>query len=194
MWLTSCEKNPEYVIINGHEFVDLGLPSGLKWATCNVGANNPEEYGNYYAWGETSTKSSYDVSNCVTYEQQIGDISGDSRYDVANRNWGRSCRIPTSTEFEELIDKCIWQWFTQNGVNGYRVTGPSGNSIFIPAGGYCNGTQRYEVDMSCFYWTSTPHLVDDYHYYFAKAFLYTESPFVTWVGRTHGLTIRPVSD
>lgn len=92
--------------INGHEYVDLGLPSGLKWATCNVGANKPEDYGNYYAWGETGTKSSYGASNSKTYGKQMNDIKGNSQYDAARSNWGGSWRLPTEKELEELVNKC----------------------------------------------------------------------------------------
>ncbi len=72
--------------INGHEWVDLGLPSGLKWATCNVGATNPWDYGDYYAWGETTTKSTYTIDSSIIYGRPMGDISGDSRYDVTTAN------------------------------------------------------------------------------------------------------------
>ena len=89
--------------INGHDYVDLGLPSGTKWATCNVGATIPEEYGNYYAWDESSTK------------------------------WGGSWRMPTKEEMEELMQNCIWKWTTQNNADGYKVIGSNGNSIFLPA-------------------------------------------------------------
>ena len=89
--------------INGHDFVDLGLPSGLKWATCNVGASSPSEYGNYYAWGEVEPKESYTQENCLTWGQEIGDISGNPQYDAARANWGGTWRMPTKSEFEELI-------------------------------------------------------------------------------------------
>ncbi|MBQ4621338.1 MAG: hypothetical protein IJB28_01640, partial [Bacteroidaceae bacterium] len=122
-----------------HETVDLGLPSGLRWATCNVGASSPEEYGDYFAWGETTTKSSYTSSNSTTYNlsvptlQSRGIIGSDGNltaaYDVATANWGGSWRMPTLDEMEELLNKCTWTWTTQNGVKGRKVTGPNGNSI-----------------------------------------------------------------
>ena len=80
--ISSCEKEPDNTI-NGHEYVDLGLPSGLKWATCNVGANTPEEYGNYYAWGEIVPKTDYSDENCATLGKQLGDISGNASYDAS---------------------------------------------------------------------------------------------------------------
>jgi len=189
---TSCEKNPEYIIIDGHEFVDLGLPSGLKWATCNVGANSPEEYGNYYAWGETSTKNKYSYDNySLRYNEIISDISGDPAFDVANRKWGSSCRMPTRAEIQELIEKCIWQYIPQNGVSGYIVTGPNGNSIFFPAAGFYYGTLQDSPGHSGAYWSSTP---DDeifaYSLYFYKNDIYEVSRH----GVSDGCSVRPVSE
>lgn len=76
--------------INGHEYVDLGLPSGLKWATCNVGASCPEEYGQYFAWGETEQKAEFMNANCLTLDREFGDIGGNPKYDVARAKWGGS--------------------------------------------------------------------------------------------------------
>ena len=129
--------------INGHEYVDLGLPSGLKWATCNVGASSPSDYGNYYAWGETSTKSEYTESNSKTRGKNMGDIGGNSAYDAARANWGGSWRLPTKAEFEELLNRCTWTWTSQNGHKGYLVKGPNGRSIFIPAAGGRDGSSLY---------------------------------------------------
>ena len=142
--------------INGHEWVDLGLPSGLKWATCNVGAETPDEYGDYYAWGETETKAEYTVGNSVTYGEQMSDISGNAQYDAATANWGGSWRMPTEAEQQELINNCTWEWTTQNNVNGYRVTGTNGNSIFLPAAGYRNGSSLSLVGSRGYCWSSTP--------------------------------------
>ena len=123
--------------INGHEYVDLGL--SVRWATCNVGANNPEDYGDYYAWGETKTKKEYTEENCETYKN-IGDIKGTSR-DVAHVRWGSPWRMPTEEESQELIDNCDWEWTTLNGVEGSKVTSrKNGNSIFLPAAGWRYGT------------------------------------------------------
>ena len=94
--------------INGHEYVDLGL--SVKWATCNVGASKPEDYGNDYAWGETSTKSSYTSDSSKTYGKQMNDIKGNSQYDAARANWGGTWRLPTGAELEELKNKCTWRW------------------------------------------------------------------------------------
>lgn len=132
-----------------HEYVDLGLPSGLKWATCNVGASSPEEYGDYFAWGETEPK---DIYSWDTYKWCNGSKNSLTKYcevdnkiildpedDAAYVNWGGAWRMPTSAEYKELIDQCSWTWTTQNGVKGYLVVGSNGNSIFFPAAGDSDG-------------------------------------------------------
>ena len=146
----SAEYNNVSNYSNNHEYVDLGL--SVKWATCNIGANSPEEYGNYYAWGEVSPKSSYSWS---TYKWCNGSSSSITKYctsssdgtvdnkkqleysdDAAAINWGGQWRMPTQQEFTELREKCTWSWTTKNGVKGYVITGRNGNSIFLPAAGY----------------------------------------------------------
>ena len=124
--------------------VDLGL--SVKWAGWNVGASSPEGYGGYFAWGETEEKSEYGWENYKFYDSETGDffdigdcISG-TRYDVAHVRWGGSWRMPTVDECQELVEECSWQWITYNGVNGQKVTGPNGNSIFLPAVGARYGT------------------------------------------------------
>ncbi len=180
-------------IHNGHEYVDLGLPSGLKWATCNVGANTPEEYGNYYAWGETETKSEYTDDNCTTFKKNLGDISGDSRYDAARRNWGGSWRIPTAEECQELVDNCTWTWTTQGGHKGYKVTSKkNGNSIFLPAAGYRNGSSLYYQGEYGYYWSSTPSESDTEVAY--SLFFFSSYLSVGWGDRYYGRTVRPVSE
>ena len=176
---------------NGYEWVDLGLPSGLKWATCNVGANSPEEYGNYYAWGEIRTKHSYSEGNCSTWEQNIGDIAGTNR-DAARRNWGGSWRMPTIAEFGELIDNCTWTWTTQNGYDGWRLTGPNGNSIFLPAAGYRDGSSSIDVSYNGEYWSSMPIESDTQsacYFYFDNGCHY-----MSWGSRYSGRSVRPVLD
>lgn len=145
--------------VSDSEYVDLGL--SVKWATCNVGASKPEEYGNYYAWGETTTKSSYTESNSKTYGKSMGDIKGNSSYDAARANWGGTWRMPTKAEMQELIDKCNWKWTTQNGVEGYKVTGPNGNSIFLPAAGYRYGSSLSYAGSGGGCWCSTPYEYND---------------------------------
>ena len=141
---------------NGHKWVDLGLPSGLKWATCNVGSKTPEQCGNYYAWGETKPKYEYTQANSLTYNKQIDDFSGNAQYDAATANWGGDWRMPTRDEMNELSNNCTWEWIKQNGVRGYKVTGPNGNCIFLPAVGYFSGTSYYSGGCGySYYWSST---------------------------------------
>ena len=179
-------------IINGHEYVDLGLPSGLKWATCNVGANSPEEYGDYYAWGEVETKSSYTVENSVTYGKSISDISGNPSYDVARKKWGSSWRLPTMDEFEELQYKCKWKRITQGSKECYKVIGPNGNSIFLSAAGFCCGSKLYNAGKFGYYWSSSPHeSYDNYAYYsyFLSSYFRGKSIY-----SYYGQSVRPVSE
>ena len=177
--------------INGHEWVDLGL--SVKWATCNIGASSPSDWGNYYAWGETTTKTTYTYANSVTYDKNIGEICGDSEYDAARRNWGDSWRMPTKAELRELFNNCTWTWTTQGGHNGYRVTSKkNGNSIFLPAAGYRDGSSLYHRGEYCTYWSSTPHEshTESAYYLSRSSSIY----FVYWYDRSYGFTVRPVCD
>ncbi len=167
----TCGQNGQVLVIetNGHECVDLGLPSGTLWATCNVGATTPEDYGDYFAWGETSTKSTYDWSTYfdtndsgntfAKYNNEGGKTVLDSEDDAAHVNWGGSWRMPTMAEWQELIDNCTWTWTTQNGINGYKVTsnkaGYTDKFIFLPAAGYRNDSDLYGVGSLGFYWSSS---------------------------------------
>ena len=143
------------------EAIDLGLPSGTKWAPWNVGASKPEDYGGYYAWGETEEKEVYNWStyiHCDGSEEtchNIGmDIAG-TEYDVAHEKWGGSWRMPSLDQIQELLDICTQTWTQQNDVNGTLVTGPNGNSIFLPAAGYRWGDSlRYE-GTNGHYWSSS---------------------------------------
>ena len=186
-------SSDEYVLafvqeINGHEYVDLGL--SVKWATCNVGASKPEDYGNYYAWGETNTKSSYTKENSKTCGKQMNDIKGNPQYDAARANWGGTWRLPTEAELEELKNKCTWKWTTQNGVKGYKVTGPNGKSIFLPAAGYRSGSSLYNAGEYGYYWSSSPDESGS-----ARG-LYFDSGYqiVGWLSRFNGRSVRPVSE
>lgn len=206
------DNNKQYPkIINGHEYVDLGLPSGLKWATCNVGANKPEEYGDYFAWGETDAKQEYIIENYKNVrvirkkgflgigeeeklEYIIGfDISGNPQYDVARKKWGGSWRMPTKAELEELKKNCRWEWTIQNGVNGCKVTGPNGNSIFLPAAGDRGGTSLYDDGDYGYYWSSTPG-DDDFDYGAYLLDFDNGDEGVLYDSRDYGLTVRPISE
>lgn len=125
--ITNLKKEDNNNTSYGHGYVDLGLPSGLKWATCNIGANSPEELGDYYCWGETTLEM---VNNTIYVN--TGDISGNSLYDAARLQWGGNWRMPTFGEFEELVKNCDWYWVNYNGVDGYRIYGVNNNSIFLP--------------------------------------------------------------
>ena len=176
--------------INGHEYVDLGLPSGTKWATCNIGASSPSDYGDYFAWGETTTKSGYAKANSKTYKINIGDISNNSKYDAASAKWGGSWRLPTETEWVELNEKCKWTWTTQGGHKGYNVTGPNGKSIFLPAAGSRDKSSLNLAGVLGRYWSSSPHK-NKFSYYLGFS---SSTHRVSWDNRSLGYTVRPVSN
>ena len=176
--------------INGHQYVDLGL--SVKWADRNVGASSPSDYGSYFAWGETRTKSEYTEENSVTYEKNFGDISGNSQYDAARANWGSSWRLPTKDECQELVDKCKWVWTPQGGHNGYKVTGPNGNSIFLPAAGYRNGSSLDDAGVCGYYWSSTPREYNTQSAYYLT--FGSGGHYVYWIYRNLGRSVRPVSE
>ena len=176
--------------IDGHGYVDLGLPSGLKWATCNVGANAPEEYGDYFAWGETETKSEYTEENSVTYGRQMNDISGNAQFDAATANWGGNWRMPTKAEQQELLDYCTSTWTTQNGVNGYKVTGPNGNSIFLPAAGFRDGSSLSYAGSFGIYWSSTPY--ENYDGIACNLCFDSDFHYIDYYDRNYGPSVRPV--
>jgi hypothetical protein len=136
---------------NNHKYVDLGLPSGTLWATCNIGASKPEEYGDYFAWGETAPKEIYtwetykwcngtnDTMTKYCTDSSFGTVDGKTELlpedDAAYVNWGTSWRMPTQEQCIELSNNCTWTWTMLNGVNGHLITGPNGNTMFLPAAG-----------------------------------------------------------
>ena len=164
-----------YVPTPDHEWVDLGLPSGTLWATCNVGANSPEEYGDFFAWGETEPKEKYSESNYKWYSgswynhsRSITKYCTNSEYgykgfvdnkteldpedDAAYVNWGPAWRMPSIEQIDELSD-CSAQWTQVNGVNGQLITGPNGNTLFLPAGGYFIDDSHEDPGTTGFYWS-----------------------------------------
>ena len=174
---------------NGHAYVDLGL--SVKWATCNVGADSPEHYGDYYAWGETATKSSYYASNSVTWKQDVGDISGAPQYDAATAKWGGDWRMPTLEEFNELQNSCTWEWTTCGGVKGYKVISKvNGNAIFLPVAGYYAEESLEGAGVRGMYWVSTPAKEGTqyaYNFYFDSGY-----KCAYWISRADGHSLRPV--
>jgi hypothetical protein len=152
-----------YAQWSNHEFVDLGLPSGLLWATCNVGSTTPEGYGDYFAWGETTAKETYnwdtyryyDGSNLTKYTGSDNLTTLEASDDAATANWGTGWRMPTYDELNELKNNCTVTWTTQNGVNGRLFTGPNGNSIFLPAAGNRHDSELYCGGSSGYYWSSS---------------------------------------
>ena len=128
--------------------IDLGLPSGTKWACCNVGASAPEDYGNYYAWGETQPKSVYSMDNYQYYNSNTGFVNigsdiASTGYDAATANWGAPWCMPSLAQIRELLNNTTSTWTTENGVYGRKFTGPNGNTMFLPAAG-----RRWDSDFS----------------------------------------------
>ena len=195
---------------NGFQAVDLGLPSGIKWASCNVGAESPEEYGNYYAWGEVTTKEAYswttykyanDSYNSLTKycnNSMYGNngstdtkITLDLEDDAAYVNWGGNWRMPTDAELTELRTNCTWTWTTQNNVNGYLVTSKTNsNFIFLPAAGSRDVAGLNDVGSRGYYWSSS--LDETYPYGawrldFDSGYQYRADPT-----RDYGFSVRAV--
>ena len=196
--LTGCI--PENIELPTAEAVDLGL--SVKWASCNVGSVFPEDYGDYFAWGETEEKSSYTELNSVTYDLSYSELKSrgiigyrgylTTAHEVVTANWGCSWRMPTWGEMKELIDYCTWSWTTQNDVEGYKVTGPNGNSIFLPAAGIRNGTEvRYRGSYG-YYWSGTPDDENSRIAYFLNFADYFVGGYDHSEYRYYGLTVRPV--
>lgn len=197
----------EVVRLGGHDFVDLGLPSGTLWATCNVGATDPEDYGDYFAWGETTIKETYSWS---TYKYCNGSATTLTKYcnnssygnegftdtlttleagdDAATANWGVGWRMPTREEFEELNNNCTITWTTLNGVNGHLLTGTNGNSIFLPAAGGRHDSSIDNADSHGDYWSSSLHGGPDGWDFD----LHHDNYGISWDPRSYGRSIRPV--
>ena len=198
--------------INGHDYVDLGLPSGLKWATCNVGASKPEDYGGYYAWGETKEKENYYWNTykwCNGRDDHMTKYCTDGYYgnednrtvldpedDVAHVKWGGSWRMPTTDEQRELLNKCRWEWTELNGVNGYKVTSKTnGNSIFLPAAGCRRGTGIHDRGRGGDYWSSSLYSTN-FGSASSACYLNFYSSYCEWWrpgSRDDGKSVRPVS-
>lgn len=177
--------------------IDLGLPSGTKWACCNVGADKPEVYGGYYAWGETEEKSNYHLSTYIhrdgsssTCHDLGSDIAG-TQYDVAHVKWGGSWVMPTHDQQMELCDNCTYEWTTVNGVKGGKFTSKTnGGIIFLPAAGYRYDSGLGYAGSEGYYWTSAQGPSDtDY-----AVSLDFGSGYTYWYYhyRYYGRSVRPV--
>lgn len=184
---------------NGHKYVDLGLKSKTLWATGNIGANKPSDYGNHYAWGEIVVKSSYNKMNYFDYydktdrwgKYNIKDGSfkiNPNAEDAARRHWGGKWCMPKLWQFYELCSDCAWIWTSLNGHNGYKVTGPNGNSIFLPASGEYKDANLILLEKMGFYWSNE---LDSDEY--ACVLHFDHTGFGTSVSaRQEGCCIRPV--
>ena len=171
--------------------VDLGL--SVKWASCNVGAREPEYEGGFYSWGETEEKRNYSIGYYLYYNKDIGDNICGSEYDVAHVLWGDGWRMPTEEEFEELINSCSWQWtIISNYYKGYTVTGPNGNSIFLPAAGYYYNTDYWYWNMRGYYRTGS--LGDNTNASNSSSGLYFDENEwrLSGLDRSGGMSVRPV--
>jgi hypothetical protein len=180
------------------EYVDLGLPSGLLWATRNVGADNPEDYGDYFAWGETTPKDTYDWStyqyydgsNLTKYTGSDGLTTLLPEDDAATANWGNGWRMPTKEEFEELYNNTTVTWTQQNGVNGRLFTAANGNSLFLPAAGSRWYDELDNAGGMGYYWSSSFNMAyNAWRFYFDFGFYYMDRYF-----RDGGFTVRPVRE
>lgn len=203
----------------GHGYVDLGLPSGLKWATCNIGAKSPEESGDYFAWGETAPKERYCEYNYDFYAEfdeddyewdaeEEGTLYHSTEYedddavlepadDAATRNWGEGWRMPTYEECEELLQHCEITWGEYKGVKGKKVKGPNGNGMFIPASGFYDEDGLLAVGEVGGFWSSTSWFANDrcgyWGYYHAWVLYLTEKDTVLdYFDRSAGYLVRPV--
>lgn len=192
-----------------HEYVDLGLPSGTLWATCNIGATTPEGYGDYFAWGETSTKDGYDWHTyryCNGGATTLTKYCDDASYgyngfidnltvleesdDAAAVNWGAGWRMPTKEEWNELLSNTTKIWTTQHGVNGYLFTATNGRTLFLPAAGYYNMNDLNGDGKSGCYWSSSLNI--DVPYNSGYLFFDSGNCSMSYHFRSHGRSVRPV--
>jgi hypothetical protein len=194
----------------GHDYVNLGLPSGTLWATRNVGASRPEDYGDYFAWGETrgykSGKSDFSWSTykwCNGSSDKLTKYCTSSSYgtvdnrtelspedDAVYANWGSGWRMPTDDQQTELREKCRWTWTSRNGVKGYEVKGPNGNLLFLPAAGYRYDASLYNAGGYGFYWSRT--LCSGSPNYAFSLWCYSDRLVRLVSFRYNGQSVRPV--
>lgn len=191
---TMVEYGPTTGTLNGHDWVDLRLPSGTRWATCNVDATSPEKPGKHYSWGETAAKNQYVAENTKTYNKKMDDIAGNPTYDVATQKWGQGWRMPTEMELRELLNYCYDAYVQKGGRWGREFTSTKNKmSIFLPATGSRDGAKLEEANGCGLYWTSTPY-TDNFN---NGAHMYTfgAANGEPSIGERYtGFAIRPVAD
>jgi len=219
LFAMSCQKSDEPNsggdddgnVLNGYEYVDLGFPSGILWATCNIGANSPEEFGDYFAWGETTPKEIYDwksykYGRLFQDRYELNKYCTDAGYglngfvdglthleladDVAATIWGTGWRIPTIDDWEELYLNTAYTITNRNGVEGCLFTASNGNSLFLPAAGYWWDDALNQGGIGI-YWSSTintefPYRAWGFHFNPDSGHLCGSSD------RNRGQTVRPV--
>ena len=181
---------------NHPHMIDLDLPSRTKWACCNVGSIKPEDYGNYYAWGEIQTKLLYDWCHYEYFNDNIyrnlGSIISGTQYDIAFLKWSGKRQMPTKEQYEELINNCSQIWIRMNGIKGRKFTSlKNGKSIFFPAAGLRDATALNSTNIAGLYWTGTQHELYNEEAYFFN--IERDTANTNFIFRGLGLTIRPVS-
>ena len=196
---TACSKDNDATKHNTGKYVDLGLPSGLKWAKCNLGASKPSDYGDYYAWGEIEPKTTdYSwatykwgtESNMTKYNNTDSKTTLEAADDAATAKLGSPWRIPTNDEIQELLDRCTWTWTTQDGMKGYEVKGPNGNSIFLPVAGNRTGSKLDHAGVYGYYRSSSLSTGNSNK---ARGLYFNSSKRgLDIFGRCYGFTVRPV--
>lgn len=185
-----------------NDVVDLGL--SVNWASQNIGANSPTDFGTYLAWGEMEAKNKYwfdtyqytDAEECEQCLIDLGESICGTEYDMARQLWKGKWRLPTNTEIMELINDCSWEWTSIDEINGFRITGPNGNSIFLPAGGYISNDRNEELGVQCSYWGGTKSFIRNAHTLLAFV---DEDNNRNWIRcwgdyRPMGRLVRPVLD
>ena len=198
---------------NGYSYVDLGL--SIKWATCNVGASSPNEYGDYFAWGEIVPKSEYNNTNYkwqkkderylyftkYDYLKEDGKVDKKTRLekadDVASAFWGDNWRMPTTEEIRELKKNCLWTWITIDGCKGYIATSSiNGKSVFFPAAGCWDGVEHKSKEVGGWFWTADlvePQSAAALRYYYDERYSPSDNVFTQYsCRRNYGFSVRPI--
>ena len=192
---TMVEYGPTEGKLNGHTWVDLGLPSGTRWATCNIDATAPEQPGKLYAWGETATKTNFVRENSKTDKKPMEDISGNPTYDVATAKWGKGWRIPTEEQFKELLKYCSYTYEPCGNIYWQKFTSSINKKvIYLPATGYKEGSAKLTYPKTNgYYWTSTPS-TDQYNTGAGVYAFAVDEGRMGHGGRSTGGAVRPVAD